>query len=1013
MGIRFALLIAVAIAMEPSRDGFAGTAAGAAPENLARRAAVSASSEYNESYRARFAVDGVVPYAGSHADAGRAWCVHKSESGDAATFTLQWPAPIEAGAVVYWGRTGWFPEECWKDYEIYLDDARQPTAKGTFQKRHGPQRVSLGRKTRLAKMVLKFLNSYGGPNPGASEIQVFADSPSDRQLAESVTVPHTDFDPPPMPWVGKVDPAKLRALILDLAGRYGSGYPQAAEHLARLARLEKLRQSPAAGTRAGSAGGADAKGRGGEIAAELDRLQREALLFDVGRLVIVKRYEIAASHVYTYHYEGFRAGGGLYCVKFGQPKPEFRELVPAARGQILDCDLSYDARVIVFSWRRQENQPYHVWAIHVDGSGLRQLTDGPWHDYNPCWLPDGGIAFLSTRRPQFAYCWHAPVGVLHRMRADGSGVQRLSGNYLNDFTPAVLDDGRILYTRWEYVDRPAIPIQSLWAINPDGTGLAGFFGNRKISPGTFMEGRSIPGTGQILCTMTGHNGPTRGAIGMIDRSRGVNAQEAIRNLTPDVPVPRVVEGNGNTSGSKQYSGPYPLDAGRFLCLARGPVLVRTLAGECQSLALPAPDDGMQYFSPRSVRPRKRPPVIPSRLPEKPEPYGVVYLQDVYNGLASHVAAGEVKAIRVVRELPKTVRTDPKLRAFGFQFPVISCGATYAGKEVLGEVPVESDGSACFKVPAGVPIYFMALDRDGRAVQRMRSFTHLMPGEVQGCIGCHERRLDTSRPRPGRGYNRQPCDLTPPEWGPGGFDYSRIVQPVLDRYCVRCHDAVEPSDRVDLSGGKTDYFNVSYEVLARENQGRRGSPFVSWIPTYNGQEWNVFEITPKEWGSPQSKLAGLILSGHRDHEGTPRFCMDEQSRRRVLAWIDLNVPYYGSSETAYPEKLGCRRLYPANLDAVLADVGRRRCAACHSQGQFPRRVWTRITEPELNAFLVAPLACEAGGSEKCGRSVFADRSDPDYQAILATFQPIRKMLAERPRMDMPGGKPSYCVSRSCQ
>jgi hypothetical protein len=179
-------------------------------------------------------------------------------------------------------------------------------------------------------------------------------------------------------------------------------------------------------------------------------------------------------------------------------------------------------------------------------------------------------------------------------------VEKLSGNYLNDFTPAVLDDGRILYTRWEYVDRPAIPIQSLWTINPDGTGLAGYFGNRKISPGTFMEARGIPGTGRILSTMTGHNGPTRGAIGVIDRSRGDNAQEAICNLTPDVPVPRVDEGNGNTSGSKQYSGPYPLDATRFLCSARGPLLVRTLSGECQSFALPAPGDGMQYFSARPI-----------------------------------------------------------------------------------------------------------------------------------------------------------------------------------------------------------------------------------------------------------------------------------------------------------------------------------------------------------------------------------------------------------------------------
>jgi len=195
------------------------------------------------------------------------------------------------------------------------------------------------------------------------------------------------------------------------------------------------------------------------------------------------------------------------------------------------------------------------------------------------------------------------------MKADGTGVRKLSANYLNDFTPYVLDDGRIIYSRWEYVDRPAIPIQSLWTINPDGTGLSVFFGNRVLSPGTFMEARSIPGTRKIICTMTGHNGPTRGAIGVIDRSRGVNAQQAIRNLTPDTPVPNVNQGNGNTGGSKPYSCPLPLDSMRFLVSARGPVLVRTLDGGCFSTALPAPADGMQYFSAQPIRKRHRPPVI--------------------------------------------------------------------------------------------------------------------------------------------------------------------------------------------------------------------------------------------------------------------------------------------------------------------------------------------------------------------------------------------------------------------
>jgi hypothetical protein len=981
------------------------TAEAVPPENLAPKAKASATSEHNQHYLAKFATDNKIPHAGSSgADLDAAWCVLKARSGDRADFTLEWPQPIQLAELIYWGRTTWFMNECWKDYEIYLDSAKAPAVRGTFQIIHGPQRVKIP-AAQVRKVTFKFLNSYGGYNPGALEIQAFSRSPSEKELAR-ITAQATSTLAI-MPWVEKNDPKHIRELILSLRRLHGDRYVQSAEHLGRLAKLE----AAAAGLRSKtkSAESADDQERMQEA---FEQLERDVLLFDIDKLLVIQRHEINASHVYTYHYEGFQAGGGLYVVSRKDPNNR-KLLVESPTGQILDCDLSYDGRTAVFSWRKNQNEGYHVWSIGVDGTGLRQLTNGQWHDYNACWLPDGGIAFLSTRSPQFAYCWHAPVGILNRMNADGSGVRQLSSNYLNDFTPAVLDDGRIIYTRWEYVDRPAIPIQSLWTINPDGTGLIGYFGNRVLSPATFMEARSIPGSTKILCTMTGHNGPTRGAIGIVDRSRGVNAQEAIENITPDVPVPKVNEGCGNTDGTKQYSCPYPLDSMRFLCSVRGAVLVRTLTGECQSVALPDPDNGMQLFCPQPIRPRPRPPAIPSTLPPSSDEYATVFLQDVYNGLEPYVHRGEVKTIRVVREMPKTVRIDPSLRAFGFQFPVISCGATYAGKTVLGDVPVEADGSACFRVPAGMPIYFMALDAQGRAVQRMRSFTHFMPGEVQGCVGCHEHRLQASRPLAPIAPGRMPKTLEPPEWGVTGFDYTRIVQPVLDRYCVECHKPVDAPKGLDLTGGKTDFFNVSYDMLAREKQGGRGSPYVNWIPTYNGQEWNILEVRPKTWGSPQSKLAEVVLSGHQDEKGKPRFTMDETSRRRIFSWIDLNVPYYGSSETAYPEKIGCRQIQPDNLDKVLADVASRRCAVCHAGGKFPRHEWVRITEPELNPFLVAPLAKSSGGSEKCGKPIFASKSDADYQKILATFVPVTAMLKARPRIDMPGGKPAADVCRDCQ
>jgi len=982
-------------------------------KNIAPKANVSASSEFSGQYAAKFVTDGVIPDEGSkNADLEHSWCVKNEIAKNYGEVTFQWDTPTDVAEIVYWGRTSWFNSECWKDYQVFLDEQSSPAAQGTFQMKHGGQSIVIP-KQKVQSLKIVFRNAYGGPNPGAAEIMVFADTLTEQERRQ-----------------------------LQDANR-----PESPEPLAE----------------------SDAK---------------DYLSQGLKRFLVIKRFEIESSHVYTYHYEGFRAGGGLYVFDCGElkknPDAKGTLLVDAKEGQILDADLSYDGKTILFSWRQTKSEPYHLWTIREDGTELKQITNGPWHDYNACWLPDGDIAFLTSRSPQFAYCWNAPVGILHRIKADGSGLIQLSGNYLNDFTPAVLEDGRIIYGRWEYVDKPAIPIQSLWTIHPDGTHLQVYYGNRVLSPATFMEARQIPDSTKIVCTMTGHNGPTRGAIGIIDRQRGVNDQNAIQNITPDIPMERVDQGSGNSWKKQIYSFPYPLDAERFLVSARGPVLIRTFELDAETnrplasaTLLAAPRDGMQYFNAIPIRSRVKPPMLASRLAESTRPnYATLAVQDIYQGLGTNVKRGEVAAIRIVREMQKTVRIEPNLASFGFQFPVISCGATYAGKMVLGDVPVAEDGSAFFLIGNGVtrnsdgygtlmsrnepgdapqlapstgPIYFIALDKEGRAIQRMRSFTHLMPGEEQTCVGCHDSRLSAPlRPQNTPAIvEREPIIPALPDWAnvplerasfSPGFDYVRVVQPVWDKYCVECHHPQNAPKGIDLSGGFTEYFNVSYDVLASEKQGRSGSPYVNWIPTYNGDEQNILNITPKAWGSYQSPLAELIRSGHPDEQGKKRFEMDDASRRKIYAWIDLNVPYYASSETSHPDILGCRRIYPKTLDAVLNEVGTRRCASCHSDGNvarvqwirrtqnkfqypqenangiIPRRSWTRITEPELNPFLLAPLAKSAGGTEQCGKPIFADTTDPDYQKILNTFSEIQTSLTAHPRIDMPNGKPAEVVCR---
>jgi hypothetical protein len=632
------------------------------------------------------------------------------------------------------------------------------------------------------------------------------------------------------------------------------------------------------------------------------------------------------------------------------------------------------------------------------------------------------------------------------MDRDGKNQKRLSSNSLMDFTPSVLNDGRIIYTRWEYVDRAACPIQSLWAINPDGTALAGFYGNRVISPGTFMDAQPIPNSNKILATATNHNGPCRGGIVLIDTTRGANAKEAVTNLTPEVDIYAHRLGGGpfgNGMLDCRIGGTYEkalaVDEQRFLVTKGGSLQLRDF--DANAVTLLTPQDGMGFYSARPIRETLVPPVVTGttmdRMAVLPEDgsvtgaWATVFMQDVYNGLEPHVKRGEIKQIAVVQELEKSTHSPMNhlapdgsgmrnVAVFGFQFPLVSCGATYAPKKVWGFAEVNEDGSAAFKVPSEVPIYFMALDGEGRALQRMRSFTHLMPGEIQGCVGCHaDRNSVATRPVGQLAMRGKPQDLAPPEWGVRGFSYDHVVQPVLDRYCIECHNEREQPAGVDLSGDMTDFFNVSYDVLCRTGtQGERNwlshgspsgpeydkvrgmSPYTEWIWTINGAGHNVLEITPRRWGSPASKLADIIRTGHPDQEGKPRVEVADADRRKVYLWIDLNVPYYGTSSSNHKDRLGSRRMLPDGFESTLQEVAARRCVECHADG-IPQTFYTRVLKPENNNFMLAPLAAEAGGTEKCGRAVFASKDDPDYRKLLEVFRPIQELLEKRPRADMPG------------
>ncbi len=991
--VSFAVAFTVLILFGQTAIASRPDASSSAPENLARRAKVTANSTFSDDYLAKCAVDGKIPAAGFKRDERQAWCVRGSDTGCTGEFTLTWDKPVEVAEILYFGRTGHIMAECFKDYEVYFDDAAKPAVRGVLKKQHGAQRIALP-KTNVKKIRIAFLSAYTDKNnPGASEIAVFGRSPSDSQI-RAMTLPPNERTP---------------------------------EALA-------LRQ---------------------------DLLSEKMGFRDI---LLVKRHPLDLSHVYVYHVEGFRKGGGLYVF---EPNADgggkLRRVVDSADGMITTADLSYDGKQIVFAWKRGglvmcspvahiedidrsvSDNNYQIYRVNIDGTGLTQLTSGKHNNLDPCWLPDGGIAFISDRKPAYAYCYVVTSPVVYRMDGDGKKQKRLSANYLMDFTPSVLEDGRIIYTRWEYVDRPACPIQSLWAINPDGTGLTGVYGNRVIEPGTFMDAQPIPGTGKIIATATNHNGPCRGGIVAIDPSKGANAKESVTNLTPEVNVYAHREGSGNYGNGMlglrnpgTYEKPFAIDEHRFLVSKAGHLQLRDFDGNAATLL--SPQDGMGFYSAQPIRETPVPPVLTGGhqdrkavLPEDGSVTGAwatVLLQDVYNGLEPHVKRGEIKQIAVVQEVEKNTHTPQNnlkldghgmrnIAVFGFQFPLVSCGATYAPKKLWGFADVKQNGSAAFKVPAEVPIYFLALDDEGRALQRMRSFTHLMPGEVQSCVGCHsDRNSVTPRPQTKLAVHNKVQDLKPPQWGVTGFSYADVVQPVLDRNCIECHNEREQPSGVDLSGDKTDFFNVSYDNLCRKGtlgekewirHGTRSgskydkvrgmSPYTEWIWTINGAGHNIHDIKPRRWGSPASKLTEIIRTGHPDKEGKPRIDVPDADRRKVYMWLDLNVPYYGTSSSNHKQRLGSRRMLPQKLEPTLSEIASRRCVECHKEG-VPQTFYTRMLKPENNNFMLAPLAKAAGGTELCGRAVFESKEDPDYQKLLETFLPIQELLRKRPRADMP-------------
>ena len=624
---------------------------------------------------------------------------------------------------------------------------------------------------------------------------------------------------------------------------------------------------------------------------------RDPDLAPLTRILFVKRYPYEPSHNYSDYLDSKFQGGGGICVlemprRDGRLEPSegrLTTLFDARSGIPRDPVASFDARQITFAYRPagpRGEAYWHLMTMRADGNDLRQLTDGPFHDYYPYPLPDGGLAFVSTRCQARFLCWVPMSCVLYRMDADGTHLRPLSHANLSEWGPSILRDGRILWTRSEYLDKGADFGHTLWTIHPDGTHPALAFGNDTLN--CYMNGHEMPGTSELCCTLIAHGGDFNGPIGLIDISKGPFNQEAITNITPDV-RPRY---HMDWARTVCFRDPVPISRDHIL-VSHAPadrfgLYVIDRYGNRELLYL---DPAIGSMSPTPLRPVPRPPVLPSvQQSDGAGPAeGQFVLSNVYQGLGAAVAPGSVKYLRVCQEVRADLERLPggKCREEYPPFEDYYAAPThkvtgpygwpsFVAKGDYGIVPVEKDGSARFFAPAGKVLYFQVLDEHYNEIQRMRSVVQVQPGEVRSCVGCHDDRTGAPPARAPLAMHQPPRRLQPPSWGAGPFSYEKVVQPVWEAHCVRCHDARDKKGLNFTGILDADHVPASYRTLI--SQG-----WVHYFTYMWGAEHRKAEALT--FGTRQSKLWKVLEAGHHDVKLTA----DE--RERIKCWTDLNCPLW--------------------------------------------------------------------------------------------------------------------------
>jgi hypothetical protein len=620
----------------------------------------------------------------------------------------------------------------------------------------------------------------------------------------------------------------------------------------------------------------------------------------------------------TRHRLGYMAvpGARLLVLDGLRPDGNVRQLMPQSplHGSFWRPEVSFDGRKVLFCFKPHNEKSFHLYEINTDGTGLRQLTDGPFDDLDPIYLPDGHILFTSTRGHTYVRCMPPTNAyVLSRCDPDGRNIYLISSNNEPDYLPSVLHDGRVIYTRWEYTDKPLWRAQKLWTINPDGSYISMFWGNQSVWPDVVKDARAIPGSRRVMVTGSAHHNWFAGSVAIIDTERGLNFPHGLTKVTADVPWPEC--GNGpvdpvespryHASGKfAAYYSPYPLSEEDFIVSAErdGKFLLYLMDVDGNRELL---YEGVHnIFHAMPLQPRAKPPVLTDRVawPARgatPET-GVIFSGNVYENAPAELR-GKAKLLRVFSIDHKTYTYWHK-RPYISTGPVVSAVQSEGVKRLLGTVPIEADGSVAFHAPAGIPLHFQLLDERQRALQTMRSFVSVMPGEQRGCLGCHELHSRAPRSKPTSLTIR---DIAPPPWNDVTVSYPRYVQPVLDKYCGRCHQGDgKARAKLDLTERpSTPVFTEPYwTLIGRPTWGKPyekpekpppgfGIAGMIMVEAYDKVDPQAY-VTPKPMTSLSYKSRLVEIASKCNYDGVK---VDPISLQRLIVWVDAMCPYKGDEE----------------------------------------------------------------------------------------------------------------------